>query len=325
MDKQLEKLSENIKEIYLAGGCFWGVEAFMGRLYGVVEAHSGYANGKTHNPKYEDLLYNDSGHAETVLVRYDANQIKLKTLLKYYFRIIDPTSLNRQGGDKGVQYRSGIYYVDASDLPVIEGLIQQIARDYKNPIVVEVKPLEHFYLAEEYHQRYLIKNPTGYCHINLAMANEVIVEEEDYVKPPLDALQQVLTPLQFDVTQKSHTERPFSNEFWETQAPGLYVDIVTGEPLFTSKDKFNSNCGWPSFAQPITEEVVAYKTDTTHGMKRTEVRSRVGDSHLGHIFDDGPKELGGMRYCINSASLRFIPLEEMEIAGYGAYIYKVKG
>ncbi len=311
----------DIQSIHLAGGCFWGLEAYMSKLYGVLDATSGYANGTTENPTYEEVCHQNTGHAETVHVTYDANQVNLKTLLTYYFRVIDPTSLNRQGNDVGSQYRTGIYYTNEEQLAVIQEVITKEQEKYAQTLVVEVEPLKHYYLAEEYHQDYLEKNPTGYCHIDLSLAEDVIIDPTKYPKPSLEEIRENLSEKAYEVTQKNGTEAPFTHPYWEQFNKGIYVDVVTGEPLFSSNDKFESNCGWPSFAKPIDPEVVVYTEDDTLSMIRTEVRSRSGDSHLGHVFDDGPRTLGGMRYCINGASLRFVPYNEMEAQGYG-YLMK---
>ncbi len=308
---------DNLKEIYLAGGCFWGMEAYMARISGVYDAESGYANGNTENPSYEDLIYRHSGHAETVRVRYDPDTVSLTTLLKYYFKVIDPTSLNKQGNDRGVQYRTGIYYTDPAELPMIQAEVKAQQEKVSKPIVVEVMPLVQYFKAEEYHQDYLEKNPNGYCHIDLDVVEEPIIDAVKYPKPSEEELKERLTALQYSVTQNDDTEPSFNNEYWENHEPGLYVDVVTGEPLFTSTDKYESGTGWPSFTKPIAPEVVTLVTDSTLGMTRTEVRSRAGDSHLGHVFDDGPVDKGGLRYCMNSASMRFVPLEDMEAQGYG--------
>nr|WP_300343309.1 peptide-methionine (R)-S-oxide reductase MsrB [Fusobacterium sp.] len=307
----------NIGEIYLAGGCFWGIEAFMERISGVIDAVSGYANGNTENPKYEDLIYRNSGHAETVYVKYDKDKIKLSTLLKYYFKVIDPTSLNKQGNDRGTQYRTGIYYTSEDDIPTINAIIEEEQKKYSKKIVVEVLPLDKFYLAEEYHQDYLKKNPNGYCHINLSKAKEVIVDETLYPLISKDELRKKLNVQQYEVTQNGDTERAYENEYWDFFEKGIYVDITTGEPLFSSEDKYPSQCGWPSFVKAIVPEVVTYHEDFSYNMNRIEVRSRSGKAHLGHVFDDGPRERGGKRYCINSASIKFIPYEKMEELGYG--------
>lgn len=312
-----EVKEQKIEEIYLAGGCFWGVEAYFERIDGVLDAISGYANGSFPNPSYEDLVYRNSGHAETVYIKYDANKISLSTILKYYFRIIDPTSLNKQGGDRGIQYRTGIYYQNEKQREVALNEIELEQKKYNEKIVVEVLPLERFDKAEEYHQDYLKKNPNGYCHIDLSKANEIIIDETKYKKLSDEELRKNLTPLQYKVTQENHTEYAFQNEYFDNHEKGIYVDITTGEPLFSSSDKYDSGCGWPSFTKPINSEVVNYEKDTSYNMTRVEVRSRAGDAHLGHVFEDGPKDKGGLRYCINSASLRFIPYADMDKEGYG--------
>lgn len=317
-------VEENVKKIYLAGGCFWGIEAYMGKIYGVLDVVSGYANGNTKNPKYEDLIYRNSGHAETVLVTYDINKTDLSTILKYYFKVIDPTSLNRQGNDIGTQYRTGIYYIVDSDLETIQNVIEEEQKKYINKIVVEVKPLDNFYMAEEYHQNYLKKNPNGYCHIDISKAYEVIVDEKKYPSIPLDKLVEKLSPQQYNVTQNGHTEKAFQNDYWNLFEKGIYVDITTGEPLFSSSDKYECHCGWASFIKPIVPEVVTYHKDTSFGMIRTEVKSRSGKAHLGHVFDDGPRDRGGKRFCINSAALEFVPYEEMEQREYGYLMSLVK-
>ena len=306
-----------IREIYLAGGCFWGVEGYFKRIEGVKDTTCGYANGKTANPSYEDVCRHNTGHAETVRVLFDTDVISLEDLLIYYFRIIDPVSVNKQGNDVGTQYRTGIYYTDESLLPVIKAAVEREQRKYNEKIAVEVLPLENFYSAEEYHQNYLDKNPNGYCHINLNLANEPIVRSENYKKFDDKELKEKLTTLQYDVTMNAATERPFDNEFNSNFERGIYVDITSGEPLFLSTDKFKSGCGWPSFSKPIQKDLVRYNEDLSLGRRRIEVRSNVADAHLGHVFDDGPSELGGLRYCINSAALRFIPIDKMDAQGYG--------
>lgn len=303
--------------IYLAGGCFWGVEGYFKRIEGVKDTTCGYANGRTENPSYEDVCRHDTGHAETVKVDFNDEVISLEDLLIYYFRIIDPVSVNKQGNDVGTQYRTGIYYTDESQLPVIKAAIEREQRKYSEKIAVEVLPIENFYSAEEYHQDYLDKNPNGYCHINLDLAYEPIVRSEKYKRKNDEELKESLTPLQYDVTVNAATERPFDNEFNSNFERGIYVDITSGEPLFFSTDKFESGCGWPSFSKPIQKDLVKYSEDLSLGRRRIEVRSNVADAHLGHVFDDGPSELGGLRYCINSAALRFIPLDKMDEEGYG--------
>ena len=308
--------------IYLAGGCFWGLEAYMERIQGVTDAVSGYANGKGDTTSYQLLHATD--HAETVKVTYDPNKISLDKLLQYYFRVIDPTSINKQGNDRGRQYRTGIYYQNEQDKAVIEAALKTLQSKYQAPIQIEVEPLKNYVEAEEYHQDYLKKNPNGYCHIDIKKADEPLIDDKKYPKPSDAELKQKLTALQYDVTQGKHTERSFSNEYWDNFAPGIYVDITTGEPLFSSKDKFESGCGWPSFTKPIAAEVAEYQRDNSFNMTRIEVLSRSGHAHLGHVFDDGPRDKGGLRYCINSASIKFIPLDEMEKQGYGDLIPFVK-
>lgn len=326
----------NKKTIYLAGGCFWGIEGYFKRLKGVLHTEAGYANGRTTNPSYEEVCKQNTGHAETIKLEYDADILSLTDILRHFFRIIDPTTLNRQAHDVGTQYRSGIYYVDAADRDIIQAAIQAEQGRYAAPIVVENLPLQNFFPAEEYHQDYLDKNPQGYCHIDLQKAREPLPElpqpttptqaynPNSFHKPDNAALHQQLSEEAYQVTQNSATERPFSHPYDELFVPGIYVDIVSGEPLFSSRDKFNSGCGWPAFSQPIQSEAVSEHHDNSHGMQRTEIRSHQADSHLGHVFNDGPQERGGLRYCINGSSLRFIPYDEMEAAGYGAYKDMVK-
>ena len=307
-------------EIYLAGGCFWGMEKYLAAIRGVTKTEVGYANGKTECPSYEDVCYRDTGHAEAVRVVYDPVRVSLRFLLNLYFEAIDPIAVNRQGNDKGTQYRTGVYYTGEEDKPVIESAIAALQEEYAEPIAIEVAPLANFYRAEAYHQNYLDKNPRGYCHIDrdaFARAAAAAVDPGAYEAKSEEELKSFLNPVQYQVTRRSATEAPFQNAFFDRFEPGIYVDITSGEPLFSSADKFESGCGWPSFSKPIDPGVVKAKRDNSHGMRRTEVRSRVGDAHLGHVFPDGPKEKGGLRYCINSASLRFIPKAEMEREGYG--------
>jgi len=309
-----------INRIYLAGGCFWGVEGYFKRIKGVVDTECGYANGNTKNPSYEDVCRKNTGHAEAVRIDFDDNIISLEDLLIYYFRIIDPISVNKQGNDVGTQYRTGIYYTDEGQLPIINDALKREQEKYIDKIAVEVLEIENFYDAEEYHQNYLDKNPNGYCHINLEWANEPIVRSENYKKENDENLKNRLTDLQYNVTMNAATEAPFRNEYWDSFERGIYVDITSGEPLFFSTDKFESGCGWPSFSKPIQKDLVKYKEDLSLGRRRIEVRSNSADAHLGHVFNDGPAELGGLRYCINSAALKFIPLEKMEEEGYGYLI-----
>ena len=330
----------NTRTIYLAGGCFWGVEAYMERVDGVVDAVSGYANGDTASPSYEQVI-RGSGHAETVKVTYDADKTDLDTILKYYFRVIDPTSLNKQGNDRGVQYRSGVYYTDSSDKAVVDAAIQAVQSKYQQKVVVENQALDNFYLAEMYHQNYLAKNPNGYCHVDLSLADDKPVgtaraklapastvtetlSAKRYADFDKNALKNTLTKEQYNITQDAGTERAFSHEYDDLFAPGVYVDVVSGEPLFLSTDKYASGCGWPSFTKPIDMQVITQHDDMAYNMVRTEIRSRVADSHLGHVFPDGPKDRGGLRYCINGGALQFIPVSVMPQSGYEPLVKLVK-
>lgn len=311
------------KEIYLAGGCFWGTEQYLQHIKGILATEVGYANGNTENPTYEEVCRKDTGHAEAVKVEYEDTVIGLPYILELYYDVINPVSVNRQGGDVGSQYRTGIYYIDEQDVPAIEGSISKLQENYKEKIAIERLPLSNYYKAEEYHQKYLDKNPGGYCHIGadkFEKAKKAIDKDKKFEKKSLEKLKQDLTTEQFEVTQNSATEAPFKNEYFNEFSQGIYVDITTGEPLFMSADKFDSGCGWPSFSKPIDTAMINELKDTSIGRVRTEVRSSHGDAHLGHVFTDGPKESGGLRYCINSASLRFVPKEKMEEEGYGEYL-----
>lgn len=315
------------KEIYLAGGCFWGTEKYLEDVKGILETEVGYANGNTEKPSYEEVCHKNTGHAEAVRVEYEDTVIGLPFLLELYYDVINPVSVNRQGNDVGSQYRTGIYYTDDGDESIIRESIDRLQLKYAEKIAIEVKRLDNYYRAEEYHQKYLDKNPHGYCHIGadkFEKAKNAVDVSRRYVKRSEEELKESLTELQFEVTQNSATERPFHNEYFDEFREGIYVDITTGEPLFLSDDKFESGCGWPSFSKPIDAALITDAVDTSFGRVRTEVRSRTGDAHLGHVFEDGPADRGGLRYCINSASLKFIPKERMEQEGYGKYLKLLK-
>lgn len=314
------------REIILAGGCFWGTEAYLKRLPGILETEVGYANSQVERPTYEEVCTGATNAAEAVRVLYDHDVIPLPLLLEAYLRTIDPTTLNRQGNDRGTQYRTGIYWTDPRDAPSVAAALAKVERRLGRPVRVEAGPLQNFFPAEERHQDYLDANPSGYCHVDLADAVRFVDEHQadfaiaaqGYRKPEDAVLQETLDPHTFAVTQQSVTDRTFSHPYDQLFEEGIYVDAVTGEPLFSSQDKFDAGCGWPAFARPIAESSVAEVPDASiPGMPRTEVRSAKGRSHLGHVFEDGPANLGGQRYCINGSALRFVPRSRLEEEGYG--------
>lgn len=309
--------------VVLAGGCFWGTEHFLKQISGVISTQVGYVNSSVPNPTYRQVCHGDTHAAEGVKVTYDPRRVDLPFLLSLYFMTIDPTSVNRQGGDQGPQYRTGIYYQTPEQERQARASLEKLSHEYDRPLAVEVEPLRNFYPAEDYHQDYLDKNPGGYCHVDPRLF-EIARKARRYARPSDDSLRRSLTPMQWEVTQNAATERPFTGEYTDEHRKGIYVDVTTGEPLFLSTDKFDSGCGWPAFSRPVSEDATAYRRDTSHGMERVEVRSRQGDAHLGHVFRDGPRSSGGLRYCINSAALRFVPLEDMERQGYGEYVNRVK-
>ncbi|CAK4814077.1 unnamed protein product [Aphanomyces euteiches] len=318
-NKKLDYSKSDLQTIYLAGGCFWGIEAYISRIVGVQDVTSGYANGTGENPTYKDVVRGDRGFAETVEVKYDPARIQLTDLLTDFFKVINPTSVNKQGNDEGINYRTGIYYKNDSDASIINAVVAKEQLKYKKKIVTEVMPLTNYYLAEEYHQDYLEKNPDGYCHVDLSVLDTLTIKVDPtlYSRPSNEELKKKLTDIQYKVTVLEDTEKAYSNDYWNTFDPGIYVDVTTGEPMFSSRDKYDAGCGWPSFTKPIDPDVVTYYEDTSFNMVRTAVKSRVGQIHLGHVFDDGPTESGGKRFCINSASIRFVPLADMQKEGYG--------
>lgn len=312
--------SKHEKIIYLAGGCFWGMEKLMQSIPGVLDAVSGYANGSGEaDANYKTVCTGRTGFRETVRVSYDPNRVSLDQLLFAYFEVIDPAAVNRQGHDTGTQYQAGVYYADTESQATVERIFA-IERARTPHFAVESGPLRNFFPAEEYHQDYLDKNPGGYCHIpfvDIARLSKGTIDAGRYARPREERISSDLTPEQYAVTQKSATEPPFTSEFYENTAKGLYVDVVTGEPLFTSEDKYASSCGWPAFTKPVEPSVVVSREDWSHGMHRVEVRSRAGNSHLGHIFEGDSESPNGTRYCVNGAALRFVPYESLDAQGYG--------
>ncbi|MDL5377763.1 peptide-methionine (S)-S-oxide reductase MsrA [Exiguobacterium mexicanum] len=304
-----------------AGGCFWCMVKPFHKYEGVERVISGYTGGHVDNPTYQQVCSETTGHLEAIEVTFDPEVISYEELLRIYWRQIDPTDGGGQFNDRGESYRPAIFYHSEEQRAAAERSKQEIEDSgrFDRPIEVEIRPAKTFWEAEDYHQDYYKKNPFRYEMYRVGSGRAKFVKEAWSDKKIQKELKDRLTPMQYKVTQENGTEPPFQNEYWDEEREGLYVDVIDGTPLFTSRDKFQSNCGWPSFARPIEEKRIDMNMDTTHHMVRTEVRSKGADSHLGHLFDDGPKELGGLRYCINSAALRFIPKEELESAGYGEY------
>lgn len=318
MEKYSGIKKSNLRYIYLAGGCFWGVEGYFKRIDGIFKTTVGYANGKSYETSYEDLNITD--HAETIEIIYDFSKISLIEILMHYFRIIDPKSINKQGNDIGRQYRTAIFYMDDYSKEIIERFIEKKIEEI-GKIEVIVEELKNFVIAEDYHQDYLEKNPRGYCHIDISVAEEPLISENyKIIEDEVNKLDDISKNVIFN----SGTEMPFSSKLNDEKRPGIYVDKITKEPLFASTDKFNSGCGWPSFTRPIIQNKIRESRDESHGMIRTEVRSALSNSHLGHVFEDGPREDGGLRYCINGVSLEFIPYEEMDERGYSKYKIFIK-
>lgn len=329
-------------EAIFAGGCFWCMEPPYSFLDGVIEIDAGYTGGHTENPTYKEVTSGGTGHYEAVRIIYDPEKVSYEKLLDIFWVNIDPTDAGGQFGDRGQSYQTAIFYTSDEQKKIAEESKMQLDKSgkFKKPIATEILPAKPFYKAEEYHQEYFKKNPDYYKRYKVGSGRAGFIERtwgdklkelvekssfdtskwESYKKPSSSELKKKLNDLQYKVTQKDGTERAFQNEYWDNKAPGIYVDIVSGEPLFSSTDKYKSGTGWPSFVKPLVPELVTEHVDKSWFSVRTEVRSKYADSHLGHVFDDGPRDRGGLRYCINSAALRFVPAENLEKEGYGQFL-----
>lgn len=317
---------KNICKATFAGGCFWCMVKPFDSLDGVIEVISGYTGGSAANPTYEQVCEGSTGHLEAVQITYDEDILSYIELLESFFMSIDPTDEGGQFHDRGESYKTAVFYHNENQKNVAEKYIDKLNESgkFNKPIATALKPAVTFYPAEEYHQNYYKKNPLRYKMYYIGSGRQAFIEK-NWNSSVYDKseLKKKLTKMQYRVTQENGTEPPFKNEYFDNFEEGIYVDIVSGKPLFSSRDKFESGCGWPAFSKPIISSSIRDLDDFSHGMIRSEVKSTSSDSHLGHVFEDGPRDMGGLRYCINSAALRFIPKSNMEEEGYGEYLNRI--
>jgi peptide methionine sulfoxide reductase msrA/msrB len=314
-------MSERWEKATFAGGCFWCMVSPFDEQPGIQEVTSGYTGGHKENPTYEEVCSDTTGHYEAVQITFDPTVFPYKKLLELFWQQIDPTDAGGQFNDRGESYRTAIFYHNEAQKQAAEASKAELAESgrFQKTIVTEILPAGPFYRAEEKHQHYYKKNPFHYNLYKEGSGRARFIRENWKKRKNDEELRKVLSPMQYEVTQHNGTEPPFRNEFWNHTEEGIYVDIVSGEPLFSSIDKYDAGCGWPSFTKPLRRTEIEEKLDTTHGMRRIEVRSKTADSHLGHVFDDGPGP-DGARYCINSAALRFVPKSKLEEEGYGEFV-----